>query len=152
MDPSASNTPPPAAAPRRDLILLADDEEAIRIIARRTLEMFGYRVVTAANGQEALRLHTRHPQEIALVVTDMAMPGMDGAQLIASLVARDPGLRIITMSGYRVSEADGGPVLPPQVIGYLDKPFTAELLLRTIAAVLLPSQAAQPGLRFPSPA
>ena len=82
-----------------ELILVVDDEEAIRLVAQRTLERFGYRVVVACNGAEALALYVRHEGEIAAVLTDMAMPVMDGPALIAALLKMNPGVRIIGSSG-----------------------------------------------------
>lgn len=126
----------PAAGPTAPVILLADDEEPIRIIARRTLEMAGYRVLLAADGQQAIRLYQEHQSHVGVVLTDMAMPGMDGPQLIDALARQNPAVRIVIMTGYHVSEADGGPPLPPQVVACLDKPFTADLLKRTVATAL----------------
>jgi DNA-binding NtrC family response regulator len=126
----------PAPHAHRHVVLLADDEESIRIISRRALELAGYRVIVAADGGEALRHYGERHAEIPVVITDMAMPGMDGHQLIAALVERDPNVRVVTMSGYRLSEADGGPALPPQVVACLDKPFTADMLIRTVHGVL----------------
>jgi PAS domain S-box-containing protein len=118
-----------------ELILIADDEEFIRRVMGRTLETFGYRVMLAADGEEALRLFQRHGEEIQGLVTDMMMPGLDGAALIQALTARRPQLRIIAMSGITGHEArarDAG----SGVRAFLPKPCSAEVLLRTLHRVL----------------
>ncbi len=95
-----------AQLPRGDgeLILIVDDEEAIRLVARRTLEHFGYRVVLASNGAEAVAVYAQHRGEIAVVLTDMAMPVMDGAATIVALRRLDPQALVIASSGL---DADG---------------------------------------------
>src|SRR5262249_45629472 len=70
-----------------ELILVVDDEESVRNVTQNMLERFGYRVLLAANGAEALGHYTSHPQEIAAVLTDVAMPIMDGPALITALKA-----------------------------------------------------------------
>jgi PAS domain S-box-containing protein len=81
-----------------ELVLLVDDEESIRDVVRTTLEGFGYQVLCAAGGAEALDLFGRHHQ-ISIVLVDLMMPGMDGLSLIRTLFRRDSGVRIIAASG-----------------------------------------------------
>src|SRR5205807_5118246 len=76
--------PPPPA--RGELVLVVDDEASIREVARAILEANGYRVLTAANGAEGMTLYGQHQTEIAVVLTDMAMPIMDGAQFARALL------------------------------------------------------------------
>ncbi len=68
-----------------ELILVVDDEESIREITRGTLETFGYTVLTASDGTEALALYADKKNEIAVVLTDMVMPFMDGPATIRVL-------------------------------------------------------------------
>lgn len=75
-------------------MLLVDDEEAIRTIARATLERFGYRVMVAANGAQAVALYAQHRSDIAVVLTDMAMPVMDGPATIIALMSIDPAVKL----------------------------------------------------------
>jgi CheY-like chemotaxis protein len=118
-----------------ETILLVDDEEAIRRVARRTLERFGYRVLLAGNGAEAVALYAQHQGEIAVVLTDMAMPIMDGPALVIALRERNPGVRIIGSSGLA---SDGGVTTAAGawVHHYVPKPYTAEALLKTLEQVL----------------
>src|SRR6185503_11312484 len=82
-----------------ELILVVDDEESIREITRGTLETFGYTVLTASDGTEALALYADKKNEIAVVLTDMVMPFMDGPATIRALLRMNPKVRIIAASG-----------------------------------------------------
>ena len=118
-----------------ELVLLVDDEENIRQITRGTLEKFGYRVLSASDGTEALALYAEQKDEIMLVLTDMAMPYMDGMATIRALRKINPALKIIAVSG--LSDAVQTIELESlQVNAFLSKPFTGEKLLTTIAEVL----------------
>ncbi|HTX21578.1 MAG TPA: PAS domain S-box protein [Candidatus Aquilonibacter sp.] len=120
---------------RGELVLVVDDEEHIRNIAKKILERFGYRVLLAANGAEAVPLYTARQNEIAAVITDMAMPVMDGPATIAALKSINPRVTIIGTSG-----------LDPNnnmmtAIGagnehFIPKPYTAEAMLRTLDTIL----------------
>jgi CheY-like chemotaxis protein len=90
-------TPPPRGAD--ELILVADDEAIVRAVVQRTLEKHGYRVVSAAEGAEALALFTQRRAEIKAVLTDLMMPGMDGAALVQALRQLDADLPILGMTG-----------------------------------------------------
>lgn len=118
-----------------ELILVVDDEDAIRRVAQRTLERFGYRVVTARNGVEALALYEQCGDDIALVFTDMAMPEMDGPELIAELRAINPSVRIIGSSGLTSSEGLDREVGSP-VMHFVSKPYTADAMLTVMRQVL----------------
>jgi len=118
-----------------ELVLVVDDEAAIREVARRTLERFGYRVVLATNGAEAIAVYAQQLREIALVLTDMAMPIMDGAALIVALRAINPEVRIIGSSGM-ASNGGIARALGAGVEEFVHKPYTAEALLTTIARAL----------------
>lgn len=114
-----------------ELVLIVDDEENIRQITKATLEKFGYQTLTASDGTEAMRIYAQNSTEIKLVLTDMAMPFMDGAATIRALRKLNPKLPIIAASG-----------LPPadinslNVNAFLSKPYTAEKLLTTLADIL----------------
>lgn len=136
-----SPSPTPVVAPpvipggSGELILVVDDEEAIRRVAQRTLERYGYQVITAANGMEALELYEERGNEIAVVFTDMAMPEMDGPELIAQLREMNPDIRIVGSSGLTSMEgldaSAGGPVRH-----WVSKPYTADAMLSVMRAVL----------------
>jgi two-component system cell cycle sensor histidine kinase/response regulator CckA len=117
-----------------ELILVVDDEENIREITKATLEKFGYRVVTASDGTDGISVFLQHTKEVALVLTDMAMPFMDGTSLIRALKKIDPKIKVVVMSGLmnpeQTTELHG-----LGVNTFLTKPFTVETLLITLAEV-----------------
>ena len=133
IDPVALQTDLPLG--RGELILVVDDEESIREITRGTLETFGYSVVTASDGTEALALYADKKNEIAAVLTDMVMPFMDGPATIRALHRMNPKVRIIAASGLGTGQRAGEGVLEGVSV-FLNKPYTAEKLLKTLAAVL----------------
>ncbi|MBO0863242.1 MAG: response regulator [Chloracidobacterium sp.] len=118
-----------------ELILVIDDENAIREVARETLNAFGYRVVIASDGAEAMAVFAAHKDEVKLVITDMMMPYMDGPATIRALRRLDPQLKIIATSGLKAEDkiADAAQL---GVKSFLPKPYTAEKLLKTVAAAL----------------
>jgi len=118
-----------------ELILVVDDEESIREITRGTLETFGYTVVTAGDGTEALAIYADKKNEIAAVLTDMVMPFMDGPATIRALQRMNPEVRIIAASGLGTGQRAGEGVLEGVTV-FLNKPYTAEKLLKTLAQVL----------------
>lgn len=120
---------------RGELILVVDDEDTIRNVSERTLERFGYRVVLAKNGAEAVSLYAQQRGEIALVITDMAMPVMDGPATIVALRSIDPDVKIVGSSGL---DANGNvaKAVDAGVKDFVPKPYTAETLLTTIRRVL----------------
>ncbi|MEO8358906.1 MAG: response regulator [Vicinamibacteria bacterium] len=121
-----------AGLPRGDgeLILLVDDEEGIRQIAMKTLVRFGYRVMEAENGAEGVLLYVQNQKEVALVLTDVSMPIMDGAALIAALKSLNPEVRILVSSGLPTNS--GVAKAMESGARFISKPYTAETLLRTI--------------------
>lgn len=118
-----------------ELILVVDDEENIRQITRATLEKFGYRVITATDGADAIAVYSQQREEIALVLTDLAMPQMDGASEIRVLRRINPELKIIAASGLMNNEQTAE-LQALKVNDFLSKPYTAEKLLTTLSEVL----------------
>src|ERR1041385_8913563 len=112
-----------------ELILVADDERAIRDLVAAELTAFGYRVMTAANGAEALALCQQHAGELRLLITDSAMPVMDGLRVVAELRKAQPTLPIIFASG-----EPGAAKL--ENVTELSKPFALEELLLAVQAKL----------------
>jgi PAS domain S-box-containing protein len=116
-----------------ETILVVDDEAAIREITRETLESHGYRVQVAGDGAEGIALFARSKDHIDAVITDMAMPVMDGLATIRALRRIDPSVRVIATSGL----ASNAPAVEaPAVHAFLNKPYTAEALLETLHDVL----------------
>jgi two-component system cell cycle sensor histidine kinase/response regulator CckA len=118
-----------------EVVLLVDDETSIRTITSQTLQAFGYRVMTAADGAEALAIYAQHRDEIALVLTDMKMPVLDGPATIHALMKINPLMKIIAASGL---DANGSvaKVAGAGVKYFLTKPYTAATLLKTIRILL----------------
>ena len=126
-----------------ELVLVVDDEEAVRKITKMTLEAFGYQALLACNGTEAVALFSERHDEIAVVLTDMMMPEMDGPTLITVLRKIDPGVDIIAASGLAAKEQISR-AAAQGVRHFLPKPFTAEVLLQTLRLVLRPGGDAAP--------
>lgn len=116
---------------RGELVLVVDDEDGVREIARRTLERYGYRVVLAANGAEAVAVYARQHADVAVVLTDMAMPIMDGPALIVALRAMNPAVKIIGSSGL-TSHRGVSRALGAGVAEFVPKPYTARVLLTAL--------------------
>ena len=116
-----------------ELILIVDDEENILRVTSAALEKYGYKVLTACDGEEALSIYTQR-KEIDLVITDMAMPSMDGAALIRELRKKNPAIGIIAASGFTKRYKTIGDEL--SVNAFLAKPFSTKELLTTTADVL----------------
>lgn len=118
-------------------ILLVDDEASILAITKQTLETFGYSVVTAADGAEALALYASHSESFDAVITDMMMPIMDGPALAAAIQRINPEARIIAASGLS-SDDHASQAEDAGVKHFLSKPYTAAHLLTLIKQVLHP--------------
>jgi CheY-like chemotaxis protein len=118
-----------------ELILVVDDEESIREITRGTLETFGYEVLTASDGTEAVALYADRKNEIAVVLTDMMMPFMDGPATIRALQKMNPAIKIIAASGLTAGHKPGEASLEGVKL-FLSKPYTAEKLLKALAEVI----------------
>lgn len=117
-----------------ELILVVDDEDAIRMTAAQSLENYGYRTLTAANGMEAIEVLLEHSSEISVVVTDMMMPVMDGPSAIQAMRRIRPDLRIIGASGLNNELVARARSLGVQE--FLLKPYGAEQLLRALQSQL----------------
>ncbi len=133
--------PPPRLdpAPRlvggRETLLVVEDDLAVCNVTRRVLERAGYHVFVAENGRSALEVVERASVEIALVITDIAMPGMSGQELGAELRSRRPKLKLLYLSGYSPQVLlEGGSSAAD--IEFLGKPFTSSALLEKVRRVL----------------
>jgi PAS domain S-box-containing protein len=129
--------PGPMPQGRGELVLLVDDEESIRQVARQALERHGYRMIEASDGTQGLAQYTRYQSEVRLVITDLAMPFMDGPALIRALRRLNPQAKIIAMSGHQ-SKLHVGHLPPKSVQALLTKPFAAAELLQTLKQALHP--------------
>ena len=116
-------------------ILLVEDDPIILATTREILELTGYRVIIAEDGLTGLHLFQQHQDEVALVVSDMAMPVMDGEDLFLALQAIRPEIRMILISGF-VLEDRGELLLAKGLMAYIKKPFSIRLLLERIEQAL----------------
>jgi PAS domain S-box-containing protein len=136
-----ATAPAAAAAGTRELprgtetILFAEDEAPLRSVAQRALERLGYTVLTAADGDEALRLFYEHESEIDLVISDSVMPKLGGVEVYEALRNHEPPIRFLIASGY--SPASAGHLHQPTAqIPFLRKPWTLGDLARSVREVL----------------
>ena len=127
----ASSLSPPGTRPT---VLVVEDESALRAGIRRLLQNEGYTVLEAENGATALQLLEEASHSIALVLTDLRMPVMDGRQLAAALARRRPSLPIVFMSGFTAQLMDLRLVSPH--LAFLAKPFRNDDLLAAVKTQL----------------
>jgi two-component system cell cycle sensor histidine kinase/response regulator CckA len=125
----------PAPVAAGQTILLAEDEDGLRNLVTRLLTGAGYRVLAAANGQEALTLAEGHEGVIDALLSDVAMPVCNGPQLAADLQRARPGTPVLFMSGYAALIMTDQGQLDPDVI-VVRKPFSRDQLLGALAATL----------------
>ncbi len=118
-----------------ETILLVEDADALRKLAQSFLADHGFNVITASHGEEALRVAELYGHPIDLLVTDVVMPGMNGRSLADRLVAKQPKLKVLYISGYTDSFIAGHGVLEEGTF-LLHKPFTEEVLIRKVRDVL----------------
>jgi PAS domain S-box-containing protein len=126
-----------ASLPRgnHETVLVVDDEDSILNITVQTLQSFGYVALTAKDGAEAVAVYVTRKDEIAVVLTDMMMPVMDGAAMIHALTRINPAVKIIAASGL-ANNSRSIQALPAKVKHFLAKPYTAETLLNMLQTIL----------------
>jgi DNA-binding response OmpR family regulator len=124
----------------RPLVVLVEDEELIRRLLERVLESAEYGVLAAPDGQQALKLIEARAGKLALLLTDLVMPGMNGLELARAARELQPGLPVLCMSGYseeslreRGGEGDE--------VAFIEKPFSPGELTDRVAAVLREAEA-----------
>jgi len=109
----------------------------VRQGTRKLLERNGYRVIEAAEGADGITQYVAHQQEVQVVVTDLAMPVMDGPAFIRVLRRMNPQVRVIAVTGYQ-SKSSLPADLGVPIEARLSKPFTGAMLLQTLQRVLHP--------------
>ncbi len=125
----------PATLRGSETILLVEDQEQVRAVALGILKRSGYHVIVARDANEAVRLCERHPDTVHLLVTDVVMPQMSGAELASRLAETRPEMRVLCMSGYADDSIVRHGVLESG-LPFLQKPFTPESLTRKVREVL----------------
>lgn len=118
-----------------ELILIVDDEEGIRLVMKRILEQFGYRTLLAENGVEGVELFARYSNDIVVVLTDVAMPIMNGPSMVKALQSIRTNIKVIATSGHDIYFEDAKNT-DNVIRSFITKPFTSELLLRTLREVI----------------
>jgi PAS domain S-box-containing protein len=126
----------PAFKGKNEMILLVEDEATLLLLSSRALTLLGYRVLSAGNGQEALKLWEEHRDAIDLVLTDMRMPkGISGLELAEKLWKSKPSLKVVIMSGYNMELAQSSAPSPANYT-FLAKPFELKTLAKTVRLCL----------------
>jgi CheY-like chemotaxis protein len=116
-------------------ILIVDDEEAIRGFAKEAMVMFGYKVMTASSGEEALELFSAESNGIDLVIMDLGMPGMGGHKCLQELQQLNPQVKVIIASGYSIND-QVKKSMEAGAKGFVGKPYQLSDLLNTAREVL----------------
>jgi DNA-binding NtrC family response regulator len=112
-----------------------EDEEQVRAVAQGILKRSGYRLLVARNADEALLLCETHRSVIHLLLTDVVMPQMSGADLAKRIASQRPGIKVLCMSGYTDDSVVRHGVLASGM-AFLQKPFTPDSLNRKVREVL----------------
>jgi hypothetical protein len=126
---------PPDRLGRGRTVLVVEDEPAVRELIVRILNKHSFDVLQAEGGDSALRASDEHPGRIDVLLTDVIMPGMSGAELAERLSSRRPGTRILYMSGY-TDDVIGEHGVLPEHTEFLHKPFNASQLVKRIRDVM----------------
>jgi CheY-like chemotaxis protein len=132
---TSSRPPAPPVLGGSETILLVEDDEAVRVLTRTILRRYGYDVVEAQSGGDAFLLCEQHPTVIHLLLTDIVMPRMSGAQLADRLVTIRPEMKVLYMSGY-ANDAVLRAGAPGPPIPFIQKPITPEALARKVRDTL----------------
>jgi len=118
-----------------ETILVAEDEDGVRSLTREVLEKYGYTVLEAANGEEALKVAEQHEGRLDLLLSDVVMPRMGGPELAQALLAKRPSVKVLYMSGYTDHPMVRRGVVNAGV-AFLQKPFTPTVLVSRVREVL----------------
>jgi two-component system, cell cycle sensor histidine kinase and response regulator CckA len=130
-----ATTPLTEAKGGSETILLVEDSEPLRKLTQSFLESHGFRVLIAQDGDEAMRVESQHSGKIDLLLTDVVMPGINGRVLAEKLLPKQPGMRVLYISGYTDSFIGRHGVLEDGMV-LLHKPFTEEVLIRKVHDIL----------------
>lgn len=124
---STPSTQPPESYGRGKVILLVEDEQNVRGILQTLLERLGYQILIASNGRAALQIFQQHREKIALVLTDVRMPEMDGLTLAQILYEQNPAVKIVLLTGYPLNRDREAHALVAQgmVAAWLEKRVSA---------------------------
>lgn len=118
-----------------ELILLVDDEPLVRDLCSRILTKFGYRVITAEDGNMALEIYAAQENEVAVVILDLSMPGMGGKQCLEELLVLNPSVKVIIASGYS-ADSSASSTLQAGAKAFVSKPYNMRQVLQVVREVL----------------
>ncbi len=118
-----------------ETVLLVDDEDDIRDLGATLINNFGYKVITANDGKEALEIYQREGESISVIILDLIMPVMDGRQCLTEILRVNPNAKVIIASGYSESGLANG-VMEAGAKGFVQKPYNMRQLLTTIREIL----------------
>ncbi|MFC2074756.1 response regulator [Bdellovibrionota bacterium] len=118
----------------RETILLVEDEKLVREMLKFSLEEKGYRVLSAANGDEALQILDDLDGEIPLLVTDLVLPGMGGEEVASKVIKSSPNTKILYMSGFSEITRTKDALRPRGE--FLPKPITPQIIVEKVREVL----------------
>jgi two-component system cell cycle sensor histidine kinase/response regulator CckA len=118
-----------------ETIIIVDDEPDILDIGQNTLEQFGYTVLMARSGEEAVEIYSRQGDRIDLVILDLGMPGMGGEKCLQELLRMNPSVKVLIASGYASTQTVQG-ILEAGATGFMAKPYRLEDMLKKVREVL----------------
>lgn len=129
----------------RELIMIVDDDNLVTMLVERVLTSEGYRVLTASNGDDAIRLYKAFQSEVQFVILDFKMPGMNGFALFNELRSINPALPAALTSGF-VEDDELEKMLSKGLRGFIPKPLTQQKLLQVLRSMLdkLQAESTQP--------
>ncbi len=117
-----------------ETILLIDDEDLVMEVGEKLLNVMGYKVIKARDGEEALETYRSRRQEVDLIILDLIMPRMEGGEVFRKLREISPRVKILLSSGYSL-DAKVSRILEQGTCGFIQKPFDMEQLSRSIRAI-----------------
>lgn len=118
-----------------ETLLLVDDEKMILDVGQEILEILGYEVLVATNGEAALELYRTHADKIDLVILDLIMPGMDGREIYARLKELNPAARVLLSSGYSIN-GEAADIIEMGCDGFIQKPYNMGDLSAKVREIL----------------
>lgn len=118
-----------------ETILLVDDEKSILDTGKDTLNLYGYEILTAGNGEQAIDIYQVHREKIHLIVLDLIMPGMGGKKCLKDLIAINPRVKVLMTSGYSTSQ-QVEELIDEGAAGFINKPYRVDDLLANIRKVI----------------
>ncbi|MGC9395520.1 MAG: PAS domain S-box protein [Anaerolineae bacterium] len=139
LQPTPSQPPVPPSSTiaqgQGETILVVEDDAIVRAALTDALDVLGYNVLEAANGEEALTMHAARAGDVALVLSDWVMPAMGGLELVRALQERAPTLRVLMLTGHPLSQ-ETRETVPPNVVGWTLKPPNLQQLAHDVRKAL----------------